>query len=72
VVPGEDGKQFRARRDAILRGLNATEEEMGETDSTSMPNLHELFAVRKSKLGGFGLFAKKTININTRIPYLGE
>jgi len=72
VVPGEDGKQFGGRRDAIWRGLNATDDEMDETDSTSMPNLQELFKVKKSKLGGFGLFAKKTININSRIPYLGE
>jgi hypothetical protein len=60
------------RREAILNGLKATELDTGNSESTPMPNLYESFKVKKSDFGGFGLFAKKTIEENTRIPYLGK
>ena len=71
LVPGEKEEDFMTRRDAIWNGLRATLKEMEKSESIPMPKLEELFEVKKSKLGGFGLFAKRNVEINTRIPYLG-
>jgi hypothetical protein len=65
-------QDFKKRKDAILGGLRANLKATGRHESIPMPNLDESFEVRNSVLGGFGLFAKKTIAENTRIPYLGK
>jgi hypothetical protein len=45
---------------------------MEKSDSIAMPILDQSFEVKKSDLGGYGLFAKKKISVNFRIPYLGR
>jgi hypothetical protein len=71
-IPDENPTDLKTRKDAILRGLRATIDETGDSESTPMPNLYESFEVKVSALGGYGLFATKNIQKNTRIPYLGE